>query len=183
MVEIPDQLECLFSTSIDQQGDSYRIEIPRSELEQGTITSDETYRVAIVSGTPSQDDVSVSPGSNSDSPTQQSPPVEPGDVREVTIESLGDQGDGIAKIDRGYGRGVDSGRGLRSWSMLAEDRVREVVEVGLAVLAPVLLGVLVSRSPFDDGVIFAMDTRHHLAEAGETEPLEASFTRWKEDLS
>jgi predicted RNA-binding protein with TRAM domain len=102
MVEIPDQLECLFTTSIDQQGDSYRIEIPRSELEQGTITSGETYRVAIVSGIPSQDDASASPGSNSDSPTQQSPPVEPGDVREVTIESLGDQGDGIAKIDRGY---------------------------------------------------------------------------------
>jgi predicted RNA-binding protein with TRAM domain len=103
MVEIPDQLECLFSTSIDQQGDSYKIEIPRSELEQGTITSGETYRVAIVSGTPGSDGVSSSEsGSDSDSPTQQSPPVEPGDIREVTIDSLGDQGDGIAKIDRGY---------------------------------------------------------------------------------
>jgi predicted RNA-binding protein with TRAM domain len=103
MVEIPDQLEYLFSTSIDQQGDAYRIEIPRSELEQGTITSGETYRVAVVPGTPGSDGVSSS-GSNpdSDSSTQQSPPVEPGDVREVTIESLGDQGDGIAKIDRGY---------------------------------------------------------------------------------
>jgi predicted RNA-binding protein with TRAM domain len=101
MVEIPDQLECLFSTSIDQQGDSYRIEIPRSELEQGTIASGETYRVAIISGTPRSDRVSSSE-SDSDSSTQQSPPVGPGDVREVTIESLGDQGDGIAKIDRGY---------------------------------------------------------------------------------
>ncbi|EMA53048.1 MULTISPECIES: TRAM domain-containing protein [Halococcus] len=111
MVEIPDRLECLFSTSIDQQGGSYRIEIPRSELEQGTINSGETYRVAIVSGTPRSDDAetrqqpdgaSTSPKSDSNSPTQQEPPVEPGDVREVTIESLGDQGDGIAKIDRGY---------------------------------------------------------------------------------
>jgi predicted RNA-binding protein with TRAM domain len=81
----------------------YRIEIPRSELEQGTIASGETYRVAIVSSTPTSDGVSSS-GSNpdSDSSIQQSPPVEPGDIREVTIESLGDQGDGIAKIDRGY---------------------------------------------------------------------------------
>ncbi|MGM0398195.1 MAG: TRAM domain-containing protein [Halobacteriota archaeon] len=30
------------------------------------------------------------------------PPVEEGDVREVTIESTGDQGDGIAKVDRGF---------------------------------------------------------------------------------
>ena len=103
MTEIPDQLECLFTTSIDQQGDSYRIEIPRSELEQGTITSGETYRVAVVSGTPGSDSVSSSESdADSDSSTQQSPPVEPGDVREVTIESLGDQGDGIARIDRGY---------------------------------------------------------------------------------
>ena len=111
MVEIPDRLECLFSTSINQQGDSYRIEIPRSELEQGTITAGETYRVAIVSSTSRSDDAetrqqpddaSASPKSDSDGPTQQSPPVESGDTREVTIESLGDQGDGIAKIDRGY---------------------------------------------------------------------------------
>ena len=111
MVEIPDRLECLFSTSIDQQGDSYRIEIPRSEFEEGTINAGETYRVVIVSGTPrlddaetrqQPDDASASPRSNSDTPTQQEPPVEPGDIREVTIELLGDQGDGIAKIDRGY---------------------------------------------------------------------------------
>ena len=111
MVEIPDRLECLFTTSIEQHGDSYRIELPRSELEQGTITSSETYRVAIVSGTPRSDDAetrqqpdgaSSSPRSDSDVSTQQEPPVEPGDVREVTIESLGDQGDGIAKIDHGY---------------------------------------------------------------------------------
>ena len=67
--------------------------------------------MAIVSGTPRSDDAetrqqpdgaSSSPESDSDGPTQQEPPVEPGDIREVTIESLGDQGDGIAKIDHGY---------------------------------------------------------------------------------
>ena len=106
MVEIPNRLECLFSTSIDQQGDSYRIEIPRSELGEGTITAGETYRVAIVSGTPRSEDAETrqqpDTASASDGPTQQEPPVEPGDIREVTIESLGDQGDGIAKIDHGY---------------------------------------------------------------------------------
>jgi hypothetical protein len=66
--------------------------------------------------------------------------------------------------------------------MLPENRLRKVAEVGFTLLAPVLLGVLVGRSAFDDGVISAMDTRHRLAEAGETETFEASFTRWKEDL-
>ncbi|WP_273837225.1 TRAM domain-containing protein [Halococcus sp. PRR34] len=107
MVEIPDQLECLFSGSIDQQGDAYRIEIPRSELEDGTITNGETYRVAVLSSTPQYDDAearqqSSGTPSDADGSDRQSPPVEPGDIRDVTIESLGDQGDGIAKIDRGY---------------------------------------------------------------------------------
>ena len=106
MVEIPDRLECLFSGSIDQHGDAYRIEIPRSELEEGTITSGETYRVAVLSSTPHRDDgeAQQSTGTPSDpaGSDRQSPTVEPGDIREVTIESLGDRGDGIAKIDRGY---------------------------------------------------------------------------------
>ncbi|EMA47753.1 TRAM domain-containing protein [Halococcus salifodinae] len=107
MVEIHDQLKCLFSASIDEQGDSYWIDIPRSELEEGTITSGETYRVAVVASAPQHDDTetrqqSGSHSSDSDGSNQQDPPVEPGDIREVTIESLGDQGDGIAKIDRGY---------------------------------------------------------------------------------
>jgi predicted RNA-binding protein with TRAM domain len=107
MAKIPDRLECLFSGSIDQYGDSYRIEIPHSELEEGTITGGETYRVAVLSSTPHRDDGEAqqqSAGTPSDSAgsDRQSPPVEPGDIREVTIESLGDQGDGIVKIDRGY---------------------------------------------------------------------------------
>jgi predicted RNA-binding protein with TRAM domain len=30
------------------------------------------------------------------------PPVAEGEVREVIIETIGDQGDGIAKVERGY---------------------------------------------------------------------------------
>ena len=67
--------------------------------------------------------------------------------------------------------------------MLAEDRVREVVEVDLEGLASVLLSVLARGSSLDDLVTLAMNARHRLAEAGETETLEASFTRWKKDLS
>jgi hypothetical protein len=68
-------------------------------------------------------------------------------------------------------------------AMLAEERVREVGEVGLAGLAPVLLSVLAGGSSLDDLITLAMDARHRLAEAGETETVEASFARRKEDPS
>ena len=107
MVEIPDQLESLFSASVDQHGDSYRIEIPRKELEQGTVSRGETYRVAVLP-TPAQNgDSDVRRQDRSAPPTDtgeraQTPPVSEGDVREVTIETMGNQGDGIAKVERGY---------------------------------------------------------------------------------
>ena len=50
-------------------------------------------------------------------------------------------------------------------------------------LAPVLLGVFVGRSSVDNAVTLAVDTRHRLAESGETETFKTSFARWKEDLS
>ena len=68
-------------------------------------------------------------------------------------------------------------------AMLTEKRVREVVKISFAGLIPVLLSVLTGRSSVDNRVTLAVDTRHRLAEPGETEPPEASLTRWKEDLS
>jgi predicted RNA-binding protein with TRAM domain len=108
MVEIPDRLECLFSASVEQRGDSYRIEVPRSEFEQGTVSTDETYRVAILPKTPQNGPTDTHHRDDSASPADsmadgsQTPPVAEGDVREVTVETMGNQGDGIAKIDRGY---------------------------------------------------------------------------------
>jgi predicted RNA-binding protein with TRAM domain len=104
MVEIPDRLECLFTGSVEENEGSYSIEIPREELEMGQVSPAETYRVVILdepqpSGSESQPaEASATPVASS----QPTPPVSSGDVREVTIESLGDQGDGIAKVERGY---------------------------------------------------------------------------------
>jgi predicted RNA-binding protein with TRAM domain len=108
MVKLPDRLECLFTASVDQRGDSYRIEIPRSELEQGEVQNGETYRIALLPSPPQtggtdasqQDDAAASSGTMEHVP--QTPPVAEGDMREVTIETIGDRGDGIAKVDRGY---------------------------------------------------------------------------------
>ena len=104
MVEISNQLECLFSGSVEQHGESYRIEVPKNEIDNGSIVPGETYRVAILSTETSDgesDSRSQSPSSSSET-TAQSPPVETGETRTVTIESIGDQGDGIAKVERGY---------------------------------------------------------------------------------
>lgn len=52
--------------------------------------------------------------------------------------------------------------------MLTEVRIREVTEVGLTLLALVLLGVFAGRPTLHNVVTLAMDARHCLAEMGET---------------
>jgi predicted RNA-binding protein with TRAM domain len=103
MVEIPDRLACLFTDSVSAEGDSYSIEVPKEELDVGAITAGETYRVMILKDSaPAGSDDQQDPSTNSAASATSKPPVSQGAIREVTIESLGDQGDGIAKTDRGY---------------------------------------------------------------------------------
>lgn len=110
MVEIPEQLECLFTASIADEGDSYTIEVPKNEIDVGTIAAEGTYRVAILEIHHSKEDTGTDTNSQNTTSSHPDPPVSKGDVREVTIESLGDRGDGIAKIDRGYVVIVPGGR-------------------------------------------------------------------------
>jgi predicted RNA-binding protein with TRAM domain len=97
-MEISDKLLCLFSARIEEDGDRYVVEVPRREVETGSIGSGDTYRVALVAG--GTETGSTSSGSEpSDEPQ---PPVEEGEIRYVEIEDLGKQGDGIARVERGY---------------------------------------------------------------------------------
>ena len=100
MVDIPDSLQSLFTATVEQQNDRYVVEIPRSEVEHDTISPGQTYRVAVLGSTGN----SPSKPSEESSPPEEhrTPPVEEGEQRTVTIESLGDKGDGIAKVERGY---------------------------------------------------------------------------------
>lgn len=108
MVEIPDALHSLFSATAQKRDGNYIIELPSEEVTQNAIRPGETYRIGVFS----QPDSSTPPTDQPTPPRQhshstaesseQGPPVDEGDVREVTIESLGDQGDGIAKVERGY---------------------------------------------------------------------------------
>ncbi len=113
MVEIPDSLRSLFTATVEEREDSYVIEVPKSEIEHEAATAGETYRVAIlpqVSGEPAPAEEAAPVESAGETTLSQAdrepgppaPPVDEGEVREVAIESVGDQGDGIAKVERGY---------------------------------------------------------------------------------
>ena len=104
-MEISDDLLCLFTAQVSAEDDSYHIEIPDREIESGTIDTTETYRVAMLpAGSDTISDSSTDqPAESAPEPEgDQQPPVDVGETRDVEIDSIGDQGDGIARIDRGY---------------------------------------------------------------------------------
>lgn len=104
-MELSDNLMCLFSGRVEQRDGTYVVEIPERELEVGTLDDETTYRFAVLS-IPSRSGPSPSVSSSTDAPARPDdspdPPVAEGDTREVEIEDLGDQGDGITRVERGF---------------------------------------------------------------------------------
>lgn len=102
MVTVDGDLMCLYTATIDSTGDTYTIEVPKREVELGELNPDGTTQVGLFS-TPTSD-TTHSP--NTQSPTErqhtESPPVEEGEIVDVEIDSLGDQGDGIGRVGPGY---------------------------------------------------------------------------------
>ena len=99
-MEISEKLLCLFSADVEEVDGRFVVEVPRREIETGSVGPGETYRVALIAGETSsttQSDTDTS--TPSDEPQ---PPVEEGEIRYVEIEDLGKQGDGIARVERGY---------------------------------------------------------------------------------
>ena len=99
-LEISDELLCLFSADVSVEGDKYVVEVPRREIETGSVEPGETYRVALISREESDD--SEESSSSTGAPPEPQPPVEVGETRYVEIEDIGKQGDGIARVERGY---------------------------------------------------------------------------------
>lgn len=93
-------LHCLFSARIERVDDSYMVEVPEGELNVGHLEDGETYRIAIFPTPDGGDDHAErrQPGVHE----QRSPPLAVGEERDVEIEDIGDQGDGIARVERGY---------------------------------------------------------------------------------
>ncbi|WP_123536886.1 TRAM domain-containing protein [Halosimplex salinum] len=117
-MEISDQLRCLFSARVEERDGSYVVEVPKEEVRLGAIEADSTYRVALVPS-PTTSEKSSSGESNRASPGEngqdrdrsrdrdrdrgrQTPPVEEGETRRVEIEDIGEQGDGITRVERGF---------------------------------------------------------------------------------
>jgi predicted RNA-binding protein with TRAM domain len=97
-LEISDKLLCLFSAEVNAEDDRYVIEIPKREVDTGSTDPGETYRVALI-------DSELEPTEESEGeepPSEPQPPVETGEIRYVEIEDIGKQGDGIARVERGY---------------------------------------------------------------------------------
>lgn len=48
MVEIPENLHCLYSETVTRVDDEFVIEVPAAEIETGTVPPDGTVRVAVL---------------------------------------------------------------------------------------------------------------------------------------
>ncbi|QLD87052.1 TRAM domain-containing protein [Natronomonas halophila] len=102
-MEISDQLRCLFSATIEKRDESYLIEIPEQEVRFDNIQQGETHRVAILPSPSNEADESEDTDTRQGRESGlQKPPVEEGETRRVEIDDIGDQGDGIARIERGF---------------------------------------------------------------------------------
>jgi Predicted RNA-binding protein, contains TRAM domain len=106
-MQISDELICLYTAEVTPADDTSTLDIPQREIEQGTVTEGEQYRVAILSAdtanTTANEQTDTTHSQHRATEQQQpEPPVTEGETREVEIESLGNQGDGIAKVDRGF---------------------------------------------------------------------------------
>ncbi len=99
-MEISEKLLCLFSTDISAEEDRYVIEVPRQEIETGDVDPDEIYRVALISRAEAAATGEAS--ERTTAPGEPQPPVDVGETRYVEIEDIGKQGDGIARVERGY---------------------------------------------------------------------------------
>jgi len=112
-VEISDQLLCLFNAEVTVSDDEYVVRVPTSEIEAGAVDPGEVYRVALIErdddGAGASADSSTDTVSSTSTPATgdatgggPQPPVEEGEIRYVEIEDIGKQGDGIARVERGY---------------------------------------------------------------------------------
>ncbi|ELY89538.1 TRAM domain-containing protein [Natrialba hulunbeirensis JCM 10989] len=111
-MEISEKLLCLFSTEVSAEEDRYVIEVPRQEVETGDIDPDEIYRVALISRESEDGETDASTAQpqaqaqtqtqTQTAPSEPQPPVDVGETRYVEIEDIGKQGDGIARVERGY---------------------------------------------------------------------------------
>ena len=105
-MEISDRLLCLFSATVEEVDGSYVFEVPEQELRLGELDEGEMYQVATLAA-PSQAAAEADANDSTDDGggrqrSHQAPPVTEGETRRVEIEDIGEQGDGITRVERGF---------------------------------------------------------------------------------
>lgn len=102
-MEVPDNLRCLYTAELEERDGSYIIEVPAREVSTDQISLGEVYRAAVLQRTESGvTNRSTETDQQDTAESAPEPPVSKGEQRTVTIEDVGDQGDGIARVERGY---------------------------------------------------------------------------------
>lgn len=102
IMELSDQLRCLFTAEVERRDGSYFVKIPESEIDLGTIENGSTYRVAMLSALEEAEPARERSAPQGRQRGGSAPPVSVGETVEVEIEDIGEQGDGIARIGPGY---------------------------------------------------------------------------------
>ncbi len=97
-LDVSGKLLSLVSSRVEYRDGEYVVRIPESEVEDGDVEEGEVYRIGVID--PSE--VEEAGGAGGSSGSQLQPPVEEGEIRYVEIEDIGKQGDGIARVERGY---------------------------------------------------------------------------------
>lgn len=102
-MEISEELTCLFSATVDESAESYLIEVPQAEVEEGFVDISQAHQVALLSveSEPVPAD-SESTNTEEKEVDRQEPPVNVGEQRIVEINQIGDQGDGLTRVERGF---------------------------------------------------------------------------------
>ena len=103
-MESSEQLKSLFSAPIEETRDSYVIEVPRTEVEEGFVDASRAHKIALLSSSvePSADESDSTHSDIDRNVDQQGPPVSVGEQRIVEIDEMGDQGDGLARVEHGF---------------------------------------------------------------------------------
>ena len=96
MTDKSSELICKFTGEIGKRGHDHIIKIPETEIEYGSLSAGDIVSISVETT-----EQTSNSSSRKETPVS-SPPVNEGDRLTVEIEDIGDQGDGITRVDRGY---------------------------------------------------------------------------------
>jgi predicted RNA-binding protein with TRAM domain len=97
-----DRLLCLYSAEITREDGVATIEIPERELDVGALDEGATYRVGLFETGDTESPIQSKSNAADPNQARNEPPVTEGEVIDVEIEDMGEEGDGIARVGPGY---------------------------------------------------------------------------------